>query len=53
MELNLPGECLIAILERDGDIIIPKGNTVLESGDTLSILGYPDDIVELKIWLGN
>ena len=51
MELSLPGECLITILERNNDIIIPKGKTVLESGDMLSILGYPDDISELKIWL--
>ncbi len=48
MDINLPGECLIAIIERDGKIIIPKGNTLLESGDVLSILGYPNDIKQLK-----
>ncbi|MFV1883440.1 MAG: amino acid permease [Balneola sp.] len=48
MDMNLPGECLIAIIERDGEIIIPKGNTLLESGDVLSILGYPNDIKQLK-----
>lgn len=50
-EMNLPGECLIAIIERRGKIIIPKGDTILRKGDNLSILGYPDDIHELKIWL--
>ncbi len=53
MEMDLPGECLIAIIERDGEIIIPKGGTILESGDVLSILGYPNDISELKAWLDN
>lgn len=48
MELKLPGECLVTIIERDGDIIIPKGKTKLESRDILSILGYPKDIAELK-----
>ncbi|MBO6523470.1 MAG: amino acid permease [Balneolaceae bacterium] len=48
MEIDLPGECLIAIIERNEGIIIPKGNTLLESGDVLSILGYPNDIKNLK-----
>lgn len=48
MELDLPGECLVTIIERNGEIIIPKGKTILESRDILSILGYPKDILELK-----
>jgi len=48
MNISLPGECLIAIVERDGEIVIPKGKTILESGDVLSILGYPQDISSLK-----
>ncbi len=48
MEVSLPGECLIAIIERNGEIVIPKGKTKLQSGDVLSILGYPDDIKTLK-----
>ncbi len=51
MELDLPGECLVTIIERNGEIIIPKGKTVLESRDILSILGYPKDIAELKTQL--
>ncbi len=48
MNVALPGECLIAIIERDGEIVIPKGKTQLQSGDVLSILGYPNDIKVLK-----
>lgn len=52
MDVDLPGECLITIVERDNEIIIPKGKTMLKSGDILSILGYPDDIQDLKNFLG-
>lgn len=51
MNIELPGECLVAIIERNGEIIIPKGKTKLKSGDVLSILGYPQDIQGLKEWL--
>jgi len=51
MELQLPGEFLVTIIERNNDIVIPKGKTRLQSGDVLSILGYPKDIIELREWL--
>lgn len=53
MELQLPGECLVTIIERNNDIVIPKGKTRLRTGDVLSILGYPKDILELREWLEN
>jgi len=53
MELQLPGECLVTIIERNNDIVIPKGKTRLRTGDVLSILGYPKDILELREWLDN
>ena len=53
MELRLPGECLVTIIERNNDIVIPKGKTRLQTGDVLSILGYPKDILELREWLDN
>ncbi|HKL17882.1 MAG TPA: amino acid permease [Halalkalibaculum sp.] len=43
-EIRLPGESLIAIIYRHGDLIIPHGNTELEPGDELSIIGQPEDI---------
>ena len=49
-QINLPGESLIAIIYRNGDLIIPHGNTDLERGDELSIIGQPEDI---KILMGN
>lgn len=38
MELNLPANVIIAIIKRDGENIIPRGNVVLRSGDIM-VLG--------------
>jgi len=46
-EIILPGESLIAIIYRNGEIIIPHGQTELEPGDELSVIGEPEDIREL------
>ncbi|PWN06214.1 amino acid transporter [Rhodohalobacter mucosus] len=47
-DLVLPGESLITIIKRSGQIIFPHGNTVLREDDELSIIGEKDDIEELK-----
>lgn len=47
-DIDLPGECLINIIKRDGKIKIPHGNTQLKEGDRLLIVGEADDINELK-----
>lgn len=49
-EVDLPGESLITILKRNGDIKIPHGNTVLKQNDELSIIGNIDDIEIIKEW---
>lgn len=48
LEIELPGESLIAILKRNGNIKIPHGNTVIQEGDELSIIGEISDIETLK-----
>lgn len=47
-ELDLPGESLVAILKRNGDLTIPHGNTVIKDGDQLSVIGNKEDITEIK-----
>lgn len=47
-EIELPGESLVTIIKRDGQIIFPHGNTVLQENDELSIIGEKSDIRELK-----
>lgn len=53
MEVTLPGESLITILKRDGDIKIPHGHTVIEEDDELSIIGEVEDINAIKKWRKN
>jgi len=43
-ELDLPDSCLLAIIYRNRQIVIPHGNTVLHDNDELSIIGNPEDI---------
>jgi amino acid transporter/mannitol/fructose-specific phosphotransferase system IIA component (Ntr-type) len=47
-EIRFPEGCLVAILRRTGQTIIPKGNTILEEGDRLTIIGDPKGMSELK-----
>ena len=47
-DIKFPESCLVAILRRSGQTIIPKGNTILEEGDRLTIIGDPKGMTELK-----
>jgi Kef-type K+ transport system membrane component KefB/Trk K+ transport system NAD-binding subunit len=43
-ELSLPGDVLIVALRRSGELLVPHGNTRLELGDRLTLVGSPDSI---------
>lgn len=47
-DIDLPGESLVAIIKRNGEIKIPHGHTVIKNGDELSIIGNKKDISEIK-----
>jgi APA family basic amino acid/polyamine antiporter len=47
-EIKFPEGCLVALIRRSGQTIIPKGNTVLMEGDRLTIIGDPKGMAELK-----
>jgi NhaP-type Na+/H+ and K+/H+ antiporter len=40
--------CLVAMLRRQGQTIIPKGSTVILEGDRLTIIGDPKSMASLK-----
>ncbi|MEX0857890.1 MAG: amino acid permease [Balneolaceae bacterium] len=50
-DINLPGQSLITIIRRGGQIKIPHGITVLQEGDELSIIGELEDIKSLNFML--
>lgn len=47
-DIDLPGESLISILKRHGKIKIPHGDTQLNEGDRLLVVGERENIQELK-----
>lgn len=47
-DIQFPAGCLVAILRRELQTIIPKGKTVLNEGDRLTIIGDPKSVYELR-----
>ena len=47
-DVKLPGDSLVAILERDGKLVIPHGDTIIREGDKLSIIGEIEAIDRVK-----
>ncbi len=47
-ELSLPASCLVALIERDGEVIIATPDVVVEAGDCVAIIGEPEDIAALS-----
>jgi len=46
--ISLPEECLVAVIHRDRSSIVPRGETVLERGDRVTIIGQPEGIAALR-----
>jgi len=40
-ELELPPGCLVALIRRYGEMLVPQGRTVLREGDRLTVIGSP------------
>jgi hypothetical protein len=47
-ELQMPTDSLIALIRRGHNVIIPHGNTVLEQGDRLTVIGEPKGLQTLQ-----
>lgn len=43
-----PADCLVALIRRRGEMIVPGGRTVLERGDRLTVLGSPAGVAALR-----
>lgn len=46
--LDFPEDCLVALIHRRGQMVVPRGSTVLEGGDQLTIIGDEKGIQTLK-----
>lgn len=47
-EIDMPGTCLLALIERDRQIIIATPEAVLMAGDEVAIIGEPEDLEKLR-----
>ncbi|MEX0769658.1 MAG: potassium/proton antiporter [Balneolaceae bacterium] len=48
LELGLPDNVLITLINRDGKFMVPRGNTVIENNDKLLILSDKKDVAEIQ-----
>ncbi len=46
-EISFPEGCLVAIIRRGDEVIVPRGSTVLHEGDRLTVIGTPSGIRHL------
>ncbi len=42
MDLDIPEEVVVVLVERDNAYIIPRGDMAIRDGDRLHVLLYPD-----------
>ena len=47
-DLGFPEGCLVAIIRREGETIVPTGGTVVQEGDWLTVIGNDKGIRELR-----
>jgi basic amino acid/polyamine antiporter, APA family len=47
-DLDLPPGALVALIRRRGETLVPRGATVLEEGDRLTVLGAAEDVRALR-----
>ena len=47
-DLGFPDDCLVALLRRDKQTIIPKGRTQVREGDRLTIIGEKEGLNKIQ-----
>lgn len=47
-DLDLPADTLIALMHRNGMTITPRGTTIIEEDDRLTVIGQPQGIAKLR-----
>ncbi len=48
IDLKFPGDALIVLIQRQGDVIVPKGSTLIESGDTMLVLSDKKSLKQVR-----
>lgn len=50
-QIQLPGDTLILSMQRGTNVMVTDGNTILQSGDRLGLIGSPGALEEAVNWL--
>lgn len=50
-KIRLPGNALVLGIQRDGEVMVPHGDTVLQRRDLLMLVGSPDSLLEARHFL--
>lgn len=48
MDLRLPADALVILINRGGEFLIPKGPTELQAGDKVLVLAQPEDLSTVR-----
>ncbi|MDP9316015.1 MAG: TrkA C-terminal domain-containing protein [Chloroflexota bacterium] len=49
--IQLPGNALVLGIRRQGDVVVPHGDTVVQRADVLMLIGTADALREARAWL--
>lgn len=47
-DIQIPDTCLISWIRRNWQVIVPRGSTIIQPGDELTIIGDPQDLQKLS-----
>jgi Trk K+ transport system NAD-binding subunit len=47
-DIEFPGDLLVVAVRKEGELIVPQGNTVLRQGDQLTVLGSENCIGQTR-----
>lgn len=47
-DIDVPEGCLIVMIRRAEEFIVPRGNTLLREGDSLTVIGNPKEVAALR-----
>lgn len=51
-DVRIPGGCLILLIRREDELVAPRGSTILQDWDRLTVAGDPDSVWEAARLIG-
>jgi amino acid transporter/mannitol/fructose-specific phosphotransferase system IIA component (Ntr-type) len=51
-DVDWPESCVVVMIRRDGEYVVPRGSTKLCRSDAMTVIGDPDGILEVRALFG-